>query len=369
MHVAHDTARRFEFPELDLSVLAVPHAALVEVPRPAIEPGGEARFQVLMTHGEVPGLFGPLDRAMAEAGGAHLDDGDLTHAQWSYVALGHYHVQHQVHPRVWYAGSLDYVSPNPWGELREESREGFTGKGWLMADLEAVTVARRPIEAPRRVLDLPALEAGELAAPELDRLHRERRCRGARGHRRRGGPSRGARRAAGRGARTRPRADPGLEGLRRCTFSSTFAGRSRRAFGWARRHRAGGRRCPSCWRITSRTVRSPPASTGRASSRRASPCWTMPSTPRRRAEVQLHRVRLVNFRQHELTELAFTTGLTGIIGANGAGKTTLLEAIAYALYGVGAARGTRTRSSAVVRHRARASKWRSSSPSGLIAIA
>ncbi len=170
VHVAHDTARRFEFPGLDLSVLAVPHAALVEVPRPAIEPGGDASFQVLMTHGEVPGLFGPLDRAMAEAGGAHLDDGDLTHAQWSYVALGHYHVQHQVHPRVWYAGSLDYVSPNPWGELREESREGFTGKGWLMADLEAVTVARRPIEAPRRVLDLPALEAGELAAPELDRL-------------------------------------------------------------------------------------------------------------------------------------------------------------------------------------------------------
>ncbi|MBL0180092.1 MAG: SMC family ATPase [Gemmatimonadetes bacterium] len=57
--------------------------------------------------------------------------------------------------------------------------------------------------------------------------------------------------------------------------------------------------------------------------------------------MQLHRLRLVNFRQHELTEIAFARGLTGIIGANGAGKTTLLEGIAYALYGVGAARGTR----------------------------
>jgi exonuclease SbcC len=57
--------------------------------------------------------------------------------------------------------------------------------------------------------------------------------------------------------------------------------------------------------------------------------------------MQLHRLRLVNFRQHELTEIAFGTGLTGIIGPNGAGKTTLLEAIAYALYGVGATRGTR----------------------------
>lgn len=57
--------------------------------------------------------------------------------------------------------------------------------------------------------------------------------------------------------------------------------------------------------------------------------------------MELHRLRLVNFRQHELTELTFSRGLMGIIGANGAGKTTLLEAIAYALYGVGAARGTR----------------------------
>ena len=53
----------------------------------------------------------------------------------------------------------------------------------------------------------------------------------------------------------------------------------------------------------------------------------------------LQRLRLVNFRQHELTDLAFGPGLIGIIGPNGSGKTTLLEAIAYALYGVTAARG------------------------------
>ncbi len=57
--------------------------------------------------------------------------------------------------------------------------------------------------------------------------------------------------------------------------------------------------------------------------------------------MQLIRLRLVNFRQHELTEIEFGIGLTGVIGANGAGKTTLLEAIAYALYGTPAARGTR----------------------------
>ncbi len=57
--------------------------------------------------------------------------------------------------------------------------------------------------------------------------------------------------------------------------------------------------------------------------------------------MQIERIRLVNFRQHEDTDLVLGAGLTGIIGPNGAGKTTLLEAIAWALYGADAARGTR----------------------------
>jgi len=57
--------------------------------------------------------------------------------------------------------------------------------------------------------------------------------------------------------------------------------------------------------------------------------------------VQLERLRLVNFRQHEDTELVLGPGLTGVVGPNGAGKSTLLEAIAYALYGIHAARGNR----------------------------
>jgi exonuclease SbcC len=57
--------------------------------------------------------------------------------------------------------------------------------------------------------------------------------------------------------------------------------------------------------------------------------------------MELHRVRLVNFRQHADTELEFGPGITGIFGPNGAGKTTILEAIAWAIYGVQAARGDR----------------------------
>lgn len=169
VQVAHLEARRFEFAELDLSVLAVPHQALFTQPRPALEPAGAARHQVLVLHGETPGLFGP-DRTAAEAGGALLTEADIAGGDWSYVALGHYHVQHRVRDGVWYAGALDYVSPNPWGELREERNEGVRGKGWLLVDLDDGSVHRQPIEPPRRVVDLPWLDADDLAAAELDRL-------------------------------------------------------------------------------------------------------------------------------------------------------------------------------------------------------
>jgi len=55
--------------------------------------------------------------------------------------------------------------------------------------------------------------------------------------------------------------------------------------------------------------------------------------------MKLHRLRLVNFRQHADTDIVFGDGITGIIGPNGSGKTSLLEAIAWAIYGNPAARG------------------------------
>jgi exonuclease SbcC len=57
--------------------------------------------------------------------------------------------------------------------------------------------------------------------------------------------------------------------------------------------------------------------------------------------MRLLRLGLKNFRQHAETQLEFRSGLTGIIGPNGAGKTTILEAIAWAVYGSTALRGTK----------------------------
>lgn len=56
--------------------------------------------------------------------------------------------------------------------------------------------------------------------------------------------------------------------------------------------------------------------------------------------MRLVRLRLLNFRQHAETSIEFGTGLTGIVGPNGSGKSTILEAIAWAIYGSSAARGT-----------------------------
>ena len=56
--------------------------------------------------------------------------------------------------------------------------------------------------------------------------------------------------------------------------------------------------------------------------------------------MQLVSLRMKNFRQHADSRIEFRPGLTGIIGPNGAGKSTILEAIAWAVYGAQAARGT-----------------------------
>src|SRR5690606_20007037 len=71
--------------------------------------------------------------------------------------------------------------------------------------------------------------------------------------------------------------------------------------------------------------------------------WRSSPTPRPRARdsVQLTRLALTNFRQHERTDLTLGAGLLAVVGPNGAGKSTLLEAIAWALYGTAAARGSR----------------------------
>lgn len=169
VHIAMDEPRRFTFAELDLSVFAVPHAALFAPEPVRLRPDGTEKHQVLVVHGEVEGII-PGDRSSVEYGGALLDPVLLTREPWSYVALGHYHVQHEIAPMVWYSGALDYVSPNLWGELADEARLGIPGKGWLLADLDRRTVERKTLSPIRTVFDLPWLDVEGMSGLEIDRL-------------------------------------------------------------------------------------------------------------------------------------------------------------------------------------------------------
>jgi DNA repair exonuclease SbcCD nuclease subunit len=105
---------------------------------------------------------------VAEYGGAVVSRADLGAARWDYVALGHYHVTHEVEANVWYAGSLDYVSTNPWGELTDEHRHKLPGKGYLLVDLPGGKPVFRPIAPVRRFIDLPPVEGAGLTAQEID---------------------------------------------------------------------------------------------------------------------------------------------------------------------------------------------------------
>ncbi|HEV8148794.1 MAG TPA: exonuclease SbcCD subunit D [Gemmatimonadales bacterium] len=168
VHLAAEEARRLVFPELGLSVLAVPHAAAHAPERITLRPAGPEPHQVLLIHTKIQGLFPPDHWSLQY--GEPLDPEILRREKWSYVALGEYHVQHETQPNICYAGSLDYIGPDIWGELHEEQIRGLHGKGWLLVDLDGPTVTRQAVPLARTVFDAPPLDAEDQSPAELDRL-------------------------------------------------------------------------------------------------------------------------------------------------------------------------------------------------------
>jgi hypothetical protein len=167
--VAAHEARRFHYPTLDLSVLAVPYEALIGSERPELRPDGSATHQVLAFHREVEGVL-PLHRSTIQyEAGPVVRQEDIAVKEWDYVALGHYHVQHRVSSNEWYSGALEYVTTNPWGELLDEAERGGEGKGWLLVELGPgkATVTRQPVPRARRLLDLDSLDAAGRTSDEL----------------------------------------------------------------------------------------------------------------------------------------------------------------------------------------------------------
>jgi DNA repair protein SbcD/Mre11 len=164
IYVVDREPQRLSFPEHDLSILAVP-----DVPgtRPAFTPDVAARHNVLLLHGEVQGML-PAHLATAERAAVEITPEELGARNWSYVALGHYHVYREVAPNAFYSGSIDYTSANPWGELWEEREIGIRGKGFIEHDLATGAHRFHDIPPSRPLVDLPPISARGLTVQEVD---------------------------------------------------------------------------------------------------------------------------------------------------------------------------------------------------------
>jgi len=175
VEIAVEEARRIVLPKLDCAVLAVPQQALAQADRPALRPdAGGPTLNVLVTHGVYGGLG--EERGTMEYGGAELSREILAPEKWDYIALGHYHTAQSVATNAWYSGSLEYLPPNPWGQLQDEAAQQTAtkgkkqriGKGYLLVELPGARVTFRPIAPVRRHIDLPFIQGAGLNAKELD---------------------------------------------------------------------------------------------------------------------------------------------------------------------------------------------------------
>jgi exonuclease SbcD len=175
VHVVWGDARELTFEKLDVTLVCVPHAALLASGTRFPEPQAHVRHKVLVMHGEIAGALTRESSAL-EYGGIVVEPGDIRVDAWDYVALGHYHVARSVAGNAWYSGALEYVSTNPWGEIIDEGREGRRGKkGWLLVEIgEQLGVEFQAIELARRMIDLEPIQGRGLGAADLDRVIAER---------------------------------------------------------------------------------------------------------------------------------------------------------------------------------------------------
>ena len=166
LHVVDAEPQALNFPELDLSILAVP---LNQYPRPQLKPTGSSRFNLLLLHGSVEGEYdgfgGPPPTVTEE-----IPEVDLHVPDWDYIALGHYHVyKSPTHrPNAYYSGATDYTSSNIWGEKAEERARGVAGKGIIERDLSTGAHVFHPLPASREFIDLRPMSAKGMTTEELN---------------------------------------------------------------------------------------------------------------------------------------------------------------------------------------------------------
>lgn len=152
VYVVDDVARRVHLPELDTTVLCLPHNALSASEEIVLEPDQGAASNILMLHGTVTGgAASERLRYVSEYGGAQVDTSLIEPARWDYVALGHYHIATELAPNMWYSGGIERTSTNIW-------EEAGSAKGFLTYDTVARSATFHQLPG-REVVDLPRFSA------------------------------------------------------------------------------------------------------------------------------------------------------------------------------------------------------------------
>lgn len=153
VHLMTHRAGVVDFPTLDAEALCVPSYALLRKEPVVYEPTLGRRYALLALHGLAK---------QAIPDHAQFDLEEVRHDRWTYVALGDYHSFQTYGANVCYPGSTDFTSSNIWEEIP-------TPKGWVWFDAETGRMEFNPLQ-PRRVLDLPRIDARDLT-PEQIQAH------------------------------------------------------------------------------------------------------------------------------------------------------------------------------------------------------
>ncbi len=158
MHVVYEECRAVVLPEIETSVLCMPHVSLAAEHQTVMDPDPRAKHNVLLLHAEVLGKDGE-PRYRTEFGGAQVPESAIRPRAWSYVALGHHHMAEPLAENVWYAGGIERTSAFIWQER--------TAKGFLLYDTDTGIADFQPVET-RAILDLPRIEAKGMSPQEID---------------------------------------------------------------------------------------------------------------------------------------------------------------------------------------------------------
>jgi predicted MPP superfamily phosphohydrolase len=160
VRVVYEECRAVDLPEIETSVLCLPHVSLAVDHETVMEPDPRAKHNILLLHGEITDKNGE-PRYRSEFGGAQVPETAIKANRWTYVALGHHHEAESLARNSWYAGGIERTSAFIWQEKRP--------KGFLVHDTVTGDTEHVPVET-RELLDLPKIEGKGLSGAEVDEL-------------------------------------------------------------------------------------------------------------------------------------------------------------------------------------------------------